>query len=338
MIAIALPMTLLLACGGGGGSGTAVAPTTNPPTMMPPTTGDPNTPPVTTPDPNMPPTVTLPGYAITNLPAARTAVSGTAPASMAETQIVTAIQTRATAADTFEFRGFSGTPSASVTCSNSSTCSGNVPDVGILTFSLTDIEDLSLVDDDMNLVDFDSDTEAVMVDEGVTMIQSQAAAGQNDGTHLTFQTYGGWLTNSVFGVELLSVTESGRNTNRFASLNFGDDSGSRPSVTANWNGAMVALTQQGEILQGRSIFEYDGTGSRFLVIRFNNTFNLNTGSSFSYSDGDSEIEWTLVPVKTDGSFTTADGTLSGSFYGATHGEIAGTFNRENLIGAFGATR
>ena len=259
LIAMVLPMVLLLACGGGGGSGGTASvspttpPTTTPPTTgdptTPPTTGDPTTPPTTTPDPMMPPTITLPGYAV-NAATARTAVGGTAPTSMTETQIVSAIQTRATAADTFEFSDFSG--SVSITCSNNDSCSGTVPDVDMLTFSLNDIEDLSLVDD-TDLVGFESDSQAVMEHRGVTMIQSQAAAGQNDGTHLAFQTYGGWLTGSVFGVELLDVTENGTTTSRYASFSFGNDSGSRPTLTAiltNWEGVLVGRNANGDLFQG----------------------------------------------------------------------------------------
>ena len=223
LIAIALPVMFLMACGGGGGGTATVTPTTpTPMTMMPPGTNDPMNPPV-----NMPPTVMLPDYVVT--PAtARTHTGGTAPTSMTETQIVSAIQTRATAADTFEFSDFSGTPSVDITCSNTNkTCSGSVPDADTLTFSLVGIDDLSLVDD-TGLVGFDSNTQAVMMDHGATIIQSQSAAGQNDGTHLTFQSYGGWLTNTVFGVERLVVTESGTDTTRYTSFSFGDASGSKP--------------------------------------------------------------------------------------------------------------
>ena len=78
---ITLALTLLVACGGGGG-GTAAAPT-------PPT--------------NMPPTVVLPDYAV-DAAMARTAVSGDAPPSMTGMGIITEIQNRATAADTYDIK------------------------------------------------------------------------------------------------------------------------------------------------------------------------------------------------------------------------------------------
>ncbi len=330
MIAITLPVMTLMACGGGGGGGTAaVTPTTpTPMTMMPndpmnPGTGDPMDPPV-----NMPPTVTLPDYAITNIGMARMEVGGTAPTAantMSETAIVTEIQRIATAADTFEFEGFTGTPSASITCSNK-TCSGSVPDVDTLTFSLVGIDDLSLVDD-TGLVGFDSNTEAVMVDADVTMIQSRAAAGQNDGTHLTFQSYGGWLTNTVFGVERLVVTESGTDTPRYASFSFGKASGSNPSTAGQYDGVMSGINAQGQILHGDASLIYS-SGSTIRLVSFANIKNLETQASVN------DIQWSFVPI-TNGAFRTTDGSLSGNFYG--NSEVGGIFNHNNIIGAFGGS-
>ena len=322
-----------MACGGGGGGGaTAAAPTTqNPPTNTP----DPMNPPTTTPDP-MPPTITLPGYAITNLDMARTAVSGSAPStSMTETQIVTAIQTRATAADTFEFRGFAGTSNVDITCTNNSSCSGTVPDVGSLTFSLNDIEDLSLVDD-TDLIGFDSDTQLVMEDRGVTMIQSEAAAGQNDGTHLTFQTYGGWLTNSVFGVTLLGVTEGATTTNRSASFSFGDASGNNPTTgnVIGYAGVMIGMdTRTNHVLHGDAIIQFLVGNSNLLEsVTFQNITNLSGGSNVDI------ITFNNIPLSSNGTFESNSGDIKGTFYGTGHEGIGGIFDKDNILAAFGAVR
>ena len=333
---IALPVMLLMACGGGGGTATVTPTTPTPMTMMPPGTGDPMNPPA-----NMPPTVTLPGYAITNINTARMEVGGTAPTAantMTETAIVTEIQRIATAADTFEFEGFTGTPSASITCSNK-TCSGSVPDVGSLTFSLAGIEDLSLVDD-TRLVGFDSNTQAVMVDRRATIIQSQSAAGQNDGTHLTFQTYGGWITNSVFGVERLVVTESGTDTTRYASFSFGDASGSNPTGASifQYTGVMVGKnTQTGHVIHGDLTVQY--SGSNFLdSITFDNVTNLNDGSAITFGST-TRLNFRNTPL-TNGRFESASGDIKGSFYGSSYEEVGGIFNSSgnNLIGAFGGKK
>ena len=320
---IAFSLTLLIACGGGGGGGSTAA------TITPTPMGGPNT----------SPTVTLPGYAISedDLTAARTAVGGTAPTNMTEMEIVMAIQDRATVADTFEFSDFSGTAgTVSVSCPDRS-CSGDVPNAGMLTFSLDGIEDLSLVDGDMNLVGFDSETQAVMVDEGVTMIQSQAAAGQNDGTHLTFQTYGGWLSGSVFGVQLLGVREEdGTTTDRLASFSFGNNSGKRPTLTKGltfWRGVLIGRNANGDLIQGNTSLTLASDDlTSIATLQFLSLKNLNT-------DRDLEsILWNSIPLAADGTFESANSDIKGSFYGAGHEEVGGTFNRNNIIGAFGATR
>ena len=322
LIAIALPVMFLMACGGGGGGTATVTPTTpTPMTMNPPV--------------NMPPTVVLPGYAV--VPAtARTHTGGTAPTSMTETQIVSAIQTRATAADTFEFSDFSGTPSVDITCSNTNkTCSGSVPDADTLTFSLAGIDDLSLVDD-TGLVGFDSNTQAVMMDHGATIIQSQSAAGQNDGTHLTFQSYGGWLTNTVFGVERLVVTESGTDTTRYASFSFGDASGSNPTTGTliDYTGVMIGTdTRTSQVVHGDAVIQFVVSNSAFLeTVTFQNIVNLSNGA------GVNTINFNNIPLAGDGTFESDSNDIKGTFYGTGHEGIGGIFNKNNILGAFGGKK
>ena len=325
---IAFSLTLLVACGGGGGS-SATATRTPPPVDNP----DPMTPDL---DP-----LTLPGYAL-DAATARTHVDGstepTAANTMNETAIVGEIQRIATAADTFEFSDFNGTASVTITCDNTDkSCTGTVPDVGVLTFSLADIEDLSLVDGDMGLMDFDSDTEAVMVDNGVTMIQSQSVARDSGGTQLSFQTYGGWLTDSVFGVTLLDVTENDTTTSRIASFSFGKATGSRPAGRdlVRWTGSMVGMNTDEDIFQGDASAEIDlaDTNGRSITgIQFTNVVNIDTGNSVG------TMSWTQIPIETDGTFGTNNGDIKGAFYGADHAEIGGTFNRNSIIGAFGAKK
>ena len=316
MIAIALPMTLLMACGGGGGTASSTA---------------------------MPATLDLPGYAVDASTARTQITESTEPTdanTMTETAIITEIQRIADAADTFEFSDFNGTPSVSITCSNANkSCSGTIPDVGMLTFSLADIGDLSLVDGDMGLRDFDSETEAVMVDNGVTMIQSQSVARDSDGTQLTFQTYGGWLADSVFGVELLDVTENDTTTSRIASFSFGKATGSRPggSGLGRWTGSMVGVNTDEHIFQGDATitidFDAPVPGARIGDITFENIVNIDNGKSVD------NMVWVGIGVETDGTFSsTTSGDIDGAFYGTDHAEVGGTFNRDGVIGAFGGTR
>ena len=327
-IAIALPMTLLLACGGGGGTAATGTPRNTPGPMTPP-------PPITLPSVSDP--QTLPEYLITDLDAARTAVGGTAPADMTYSDIIRAIRTRAEDADTLQLakiqmsgalgaRGEMITP----TCTGTS-CVATIPDIGEITFSLAEIYDPSLVNDG-NLNGYDADVQAVMIDEGATLIQGISAARGDGGTPFTFRTYAGWFDGSVFGFGILSVTENNTTTNRLTSYSFGDASGSNPSATgsetsATWEGVVRAHSRRGS-----SIF--DG----------NVTVDID---DFSSPDVDVvitpdrvEFSWNDITLN-NGTFedtNTSDGTIKGTFYGGNHEEVGGVFSTLNFYGAFGGTR
>ena len=329
LIAVTLPMVVLVACGGGGGGSTAV-------TGMPTTT----TPPPTTPPPaNL---ETLPNFPVASELAAQTRFNGTAPARMTEAQIVTEIQTRATAADLLLFTGVRPTglsglraTVATPTCSNNS-CSLDLPDVGALTFSLTDIADLALVDD-TNLDGYNSATAAVMVDEGVTMIQSRTAARQDDGTRLTFQTYGGWLDNTVFGSEKIVITEGATSTARITSFNFGHASGTNPTGTerAVWEGVFVGHNIERDTpIQGVAEIDIDNFTSPNVDVVVSGVVDINSQSSTIASEVIRWPDMTLVR----GSFSSGDGTIRGTFYGTGHTEVGGVVDNRSWVGAFGATR
>ena len=330
MMTIALPMTLLLACGGGGGNAATTSPAETSETRYP----------------NEP--AFLPGYAIGNVESARNHISGAvAPTGITdETQIVSAIRTRATAANTFKFSHFEGT-NVDNNCPTNSLCSRFLPGAGTLTFSLAGIEDLSLANDG-ELRGFSSESRAVMTTNNgsVTMIESRSAGRHRNGAQLSFQTYGGWLTNSVFGVELLGVREGATTTPHFASFSFGKASGSDPTGTAqvaNWNGVMVGVDMgtrdivQGDATISVNLYQTSSSGN----ILFSGIKNLNTGGDVSNIAAD--FSWTRGAFDSN-RFVNRQGItgftmLEGSFYGDNNEEIGGIFRTQNnILGAFGARR
>ena len=353
LIAIALPVMMLMACGGGGsGGGTAAAPTT-PPTNMP-GTGDPMTP--GTGDPMNPPIITptvmpepLPAWRITDISVAQTRTGGTAPTNMNnEAQIVSAIQTRATAANTLRIGdvvlggGLAGFGTDIKSSCSGKTCTVNVPSIDTLTFSLNDINDLSLIDGTANLVGFDSDTRAVMLDNGITFAESIAAARQDDGTKLTFQSYGGWLTGSAFGAGYLNVTEGATTTNRFTSFSFGKASGSNPTGTgrAVWTGTAVGITTDSTNNAGRGFWQADVTVDIDDLSNPNVDLVISSGGYLNQTAvGFTGLNWDNMPL-TDGVFQHSNGDTNvwGSFYGDNYGEVGGTFDDDSTVGAFAASR
>ena len=329
MIAIALPMMLLLACGGGGSGG---ATATRTPTPMTP------------PHANL---ETLPSFLAPqdsqDLDTLRTRFSGTAPTITDETRIVPGVQVTATLADMITMQnivipGISGITGTPITpdCSSNTSCTASIPDVDMITFSLTDIEDLSLIDG-TNLERFDSETRAIMDVGEVKVIESRSAGLDSDGTRLAFQTYGGWLDNSVFGHRRIEVTEGSNTAVYFASYSFGKASGSNPrarssETSAMWTGVVVGVERNDQnAIQGTT------------TINIGDLSNPNVNVSISFRDlvgaGNGDINWRNVSL-TNGTFSNTNGFehIEGSFYGDNHEEVGGIFRTTDLYGAFGATR
>ena len=324
-----------MACGGGGSSGTTAT--------MAPMTGDPTTPPTP-----MVRLEDLPAYAI-DVAMARTHVGGTVVENMTDADIIPAVQAMADAADTLRIGDViqSGVPGVGTdiksSCSGKS-CTANIPSVGTLTFSLTDIEDLSLVDDTANLVGFNSETQIVMEDNGITTAQSRSAARQDDGTTLTFQSYGGWLDDSAFGAEVLRVTEGATATNHLTSFSFGEATSpsSNPSGTTNsvvWRGSAVGIElNQIDIIdgfwQGDVEVDIDDLSNPDVDVSITNGIYVNFAASASIA-----LEWEDMSLE-NGIFQHSNGDVNvwGTFYGDNHGEVGGTFDTNRHTGAFGATR
>ena len=346
LIAIALPVMLLMACGGGGGGGTAaVTPTTPTPMTMMPGTGDPMNPP-----PDLEP---LPSFGSTSgfvrideetqgLGTLQRRFSGTAPTITDETQIISGVQTVATTADTITMQdivvpglaGVTGTP-ITPDCSANTSCTASIPNVGTATFSLADIEDLSLIDD-TNLEKFNSETRAVMDVNGVKVIESRSAGRDDDDTRLAFQTYAGWLDESVFGMKRIEITEGSDTAVYFASYSFGKASGSNPTGqgTMTWNGVVVGIKRTDS-----NHFLFQGTAT--IDIDDPNTPDVDVSISTIELPGSvrDDISWDNLSL-TNGVFSDTDGFrhIQGSFYGDNQEGVGGIFRDTNLYGSFGATR
>ena len=336
MIAMTLPMMLLMACGGGGGGGaTAAAPT--PMNTPDPMTGDPATPPT----PTCQDCEALPNSLVTSdLDGLRTRFSGNAPTITDEAQIISGVQTTATTADTItmndivvpDLSGITGTP-ITPDCSANTSCTASIPNVNMTTFSLTDIEDLSLIDD-TNLERFNSQTRAIMDVGDVKVIESRSAGLDDDGTRLAFQTYAGWLDGSVFGHRRIEVTEGSNATVYFASYSFGKASGSNPTGTSRitWNGVAVGVNRSDELhLQGTATIDIDDPDNPNVDVSIILRETI-TGFGTPHS-------WDDLPL-TNGAFSGSNGFeyIEGSFYGDNHEEVGGIFRDLNLYGAFGATK
>ena len=331
LIAIALPVMLLMACGGGGG-GTAAPTTMMPGTDDPmnPGTGDPMTPPDNTP-------ATLPTAPI-NATTARSHFTGsTAPSAMDSDAIEGVFRSRASAtgvevlfSDIVEIGG-----SARTTSCIGTTCTGTLTDNTALEYSFSEFGNTPEINS-QDLLGFNDAYELVMIDEGVTLAQGRAA-GRLEDTSYEFLNYGGWLTNSAFGVQFEMADGSGNNDLSYlTAYSFGVREKSNPSVTSGrtiWDGVAVGASEQtGDFVQGRVQVEIAiDAPNTISAIRFTEIHNLITNTPIN------SFIWSAIGI-TGGTFESDDSNLQGAFYGTGHTEVGGTFNRNNIIGAFGATR
>ena len=118
----------------------------------------------------------------------------------------------------------------------------------------------------------------------------------------------------------------------------GDATGTNPSSgTFEWNGVMVGRNSNIEssevshVIQGDTSISADlsNSGEMSVDVTFSNIKNLNTLGSLA------DMTWSDLAV-VNGSFYGS--SIEGSFYGPQHEEVVGVFERNQVIGAFGARR
>ena len=136
--------------------------------------------------------------------------------------------------------------------------------------------------------------------------------------------YGHWLDHGFFGMVDDSVAVS-----------FGDFPGTNPTAIggAVWTGALVGMdTRTGERIDGDAAIEIADFIRPDLDVAL-------TGIADARGRPRADLHWQDIPLS-QGHFQARDmaGSIQGRFYGSDHGEVAGIFERDQLIGAFGATR
>lgn len=122
------------------------------------------------------------------------------------------------------------------------------------------------------------------------------------------------------------------------SYSVGVPAGTNPvSGSASWTGVMVGADRSptdrrdatvGNFIRGDATLTVDFAQTNVDVV-FDNIMDLETERVLL------DMEWTDIPM-TDGAFET--GTIQGRFYGEDHEEVGGIFERDLILGAFGAKR
>ena len=174
--------------------------------------------------------------------------------------------------------------------------------------------------------------------------------------HVTVDTdvlsYKGWMQYSTFAAELNTIKKGviryGPYDRVLTGQRYGFALSSGMATDTNpvdgsaiWTGVMVGgrITETAEIgigVRGHATLTYDFTGEDIDVAL------TNIQNSKPVMDGKQiypNMTWQNLPVR-DGRFGGGfdDPTLEGRFYGPNHEEVGGIFERNQIVGAFGAKR
>lgn len=183
---------------------------------------------------------------------------------------------------------------------------------------------------------------SVMTRNGIPLARSWDQRGQGDGGYLETRSYGGWMDHSMFAVQFW-LRERHYEGERWLGgggidgIVTGSISNSNP-VTGPliWNGVMVGRNSNIESSLVANVIQGDATISADLArtgvsldIGFSNVVDLNAGQSMG------DMAWNDIAV-VNGTFESD--SIAGSFFGPQHEEVAGVFDRNQVIGAFGARR
>ena len=176
--------------------------------------------------------------------------------------------------------------------------------------------------------------QAVMTSGGIPIAQSRSSADLTTG-------YGGWLEHSGFGAIVQHDATAGEELTAPYAVSYGDASGTNPAGagTATWSGVMVGsdvgsatATERPDQVQGDATVTAD-LDNADVDVAFTRIVNLGTGGARA------DMTWTGLPLS-DGGFGQGSGEnrIEGRFYGPNHEEAGGIFERDRIVGAFGARR
>ena len=188
--------------------------------------------------------------------------------------------------------------------------------------------------DDLTIEDSE-EYQAVMTRNGVTLGQYRSETKDADGITAQEIGYGAWLDHNAFSTSAASYYSGAVSDGYYAvfvaGYSFGDDSGTRPvGGSATWTGTMTGADLEFQnAVQGDAAVTVDFARNN-AGVAFTNIKDLSTRSGLP------SMEWSGLAIGTDGRFGASD--IRATFYGPNHEEVGGVFERNNIVGAFGAKR
>ena len=135
--------------------------------------------------------------------------------------------------------------------------------------------------------------------------------------------YGSWLHDSVFA----TVDDA-------VAVSFGASPGTNPTEIggATWRGTLVGIdTRTGQRIEGNAAIGIDDFSRPDVDVAL-------TGIADTGGRARADLRWNDIPLVNGAFRSDTAGSIEGRFYGSDHREAGGIFERDRLLGAFGASR
>ncbi len=220
-------------------------------------------------------------------------------------------------------------------CSSDASCTTTDPDGFSSTNSLSDLL--------YNDLDVES-LRAVATYRGVSLGKvrtSDTYSFSGEEIPVDIFNYGGWLEHSFFVVQFEEVTERGdyQGTKLAGGVSIGDATDTNPDAgSGTWSGVMVGIDGSGtatqdHVIQGDADITIADFSNPQVDVAFTNVYDLDAGTQRN------DMTWSGIDLASGEFETGQDGnSIEGRFYGPNHEEVGGVFERNRIIGAFGASR
>ena len=145
--------------------------------------------------------------------------------------------------------------------------------------------------------------------------------------------YGAWARYVAFDATIVAVEAPfGLYNQAGASVGGIGSQGNPVEGTGEWSGAMVAIDYRDiaarRFLAGDAHVRVD-FAELDVDVALSEIANVESGETYD------DMTWEAIALR-DGVFETS--TLAGRFFGPSHEEVGGVFDRNSIIGSFGATR
>lgn len=246
---------------------------------------------------------------------------GTAPPAISSVQIGARLESLKGNADTLLATDIHN-PAFAVVGNISTNCRGTICNTSIGRADLADIE--------FNTAEY----QAVMTRNGIPLGQAREENTENDVTVVSVE-YGAWLNHNAFSIgaalSYSGTLEEGYSSALLAGYSFGNNTGSRPmNGSATWTGVMTGVDLEFlNAVQGDAAITVDFAAAN-ADVAFTNIQDLDAKTGLA------SMLWSDLAITEDGSFGATD--IKGTFYGPGHEEVGGIFERNEIVGAFGAKR